>query len=204
MTWSDGEYRPKQKRANAMKDRILDSAFEQISTVGYHHTTAKAVAAGAGVAVGSFYRYFKDKKAVLMSLCRRMEDSMGGDMFGYGARMRAEGAPERDVAPALVGYAVARHYESRAFHREVSAMERLDPDVAAWSAARDDRIRTALQAFLEEKRDAYRVRDLEAAAELMLYVVEEVAHRAVIFESRAGETRLVSELGDMLERYLFP
>jgi AcrR family transcriptional regulator len=35
---------------------------------GYEHTTAKEIAAHAGVATGTFYRYFSDKRQLLMSL----------------------------------------------------------------------------------------------------------------------------------------
>jgi hypothetical protein len=47
------------------------------------------------------------------------------------------------------------------------------------------------------------VQDLEAAAEMVLYSIEEIAHRSVLFEDPLGEKRLVRALQEMLLRYLF-
>ena len=66
-------------------------------------------------------------------------------------------------------------------------MQIRDPDVAAWTSAREERIRRNLRKFLLSKSTSYRVRDLEAAAELICDVIEEVSPRAVLFDSPVGE-----------------
>ena len=137
MTWKNGEYLPKQKRADEKKFRILDAALSLFGTKGFHGTTAKAIAAEAGVATGSFYRYFRDKKAVFMAVCMRMEAELGGKIFQFGRQMRAEGRSEPEVLTALVHFAVTGHQQNKAFHREVLAMQIMDPDVAAWNRARE-------------------------------------------------------------------
>lgn len=203
MNWKNGEYQPKQKRADEKKSRILDAALDLFGAIGFHGTTAKAIAARAGVATGSFYRYFRDKKAVFMAVCMRMEEELGGRIFEYGRRMRQEGRSEREILNSLISFAVEAHHRNKAFHREVLAMQIIDPDVAAWTRAREERILSALLAFLQPMHSSYSVQDLEAAAELIYYAIEEIAHRAVLFESPVGEKRLVKALQMMLVRYLF-
>ncbi len=68
MTWKNGEYQPKQERADRKKGLILDAALDLFGTRGFHATTAKDVAAKAGVATGTFYRCFVDKKALFMAV----------------------------------------------------------------------------------------------------------------------------------------
>ncbi len=203
MTWNNGEYQPKQKRAEEKKARILDAALELFSVYGFHGTTAKAIAAKAGVATGSFYRYFQDKKAAFIGVCLRMEKDLGGGAFEFGEQMRTEGRSERDVIGSLIRFSVLAHRRHKAFHREVLAMQIMDPDVAAWAGEREARLIAALLAFLRPMQARYRVRDLEAATELVYYAIEEVAHRAVIFDSPVGDERLIREIQDMLSRYLF-
>jgi len=203
MTWKNGEYEPKQKRADEKKGCILDAALALFGTRGFHGTTAKMIAAQAGVATGSFYRYFRDKKAVFMAVCLRNEAELGGRVFEFGEQMRREGRSEPVILSSLVRFAVAAHHQNKAFHREVLFMQIRDPDVAAWTRGREERIRGNLLKFLQNKRAGYRVRDLEAAAELICDVIEEVSHRAVLFDSPVGEDRLVGALQDMLLRYLF-
>jgi AcrR family transcriptional regulator len=203
MSWHNGEYCPKQKRADERKGRILDAALALFSARGYHGATAKAIAAEAGVATGSFYRYFRDKKAAFMAVCHRMEEQLGGRIFEFGRQMRDEGLTEREILAAVVRHAVTAHGRNGAFHREVLAMQMSDPDVAAWTRKREARVLAALAAFLRPMADAYHIRDLEAATELVYYTIEEVAHRAVLFDNPVGQERLVEALQEMLVRYLF-
>ncbi len=203
MNWTDGEYHPRQKRSEEKKSRILDAALELFASQGFHGTTAKAIAARAGVATGSFYRYFRDKKTVFLAVCARMEQRLGGSIFHYGEQLRQEGRPEREILASLVHFAVTAHHRHRDFQREVLAMQIMDPDLAAWAREREQRLLDTLLAFLSAGRANYRVEDLPAAAELVLYSIEEISHRCALFDSPIGEERLVRELQDMLNRYLF-
>ena len=155
------------------------------------------------MATGSFYRYFRDKKAAFMAVCLRMEEEFGSQLFESGRQMRQAGRSEQEILISMIRFAVTAHHRNKAFHREVLAMQILDPDVAAWTRQREKRLLAALLEFLQSRRSSYRVRDLEAAAELIYYITEEVSHRAVLFDSPVGEARLVRMLQDMLSAYLF-
>lgn len=80
MSRARGKYQPKQKRTDEKKRRILDAALDLFGILGFHDTTAKAIAARAGVATGSLYRYFRDKKVAFLAVCGRMERELGGDI----------------------------------------------------------------------------------------------------------------------------
>jgi len=59
---------PKQERAQAKRNALIESGYALFHEKGYEQTTAKEIAAHAGVATGTFYRYFSDKRQLLMSL----------------------------------------------------------------------------------------------------------------------------------------
>ena len=65
---------PKRGRGRPLVDdkrrRILDAALETFSARGYHGTSVPEVAAAAGVGVGTLYRYFADKNALVNELYR--------------------------------------------------------------------------------------------------------------------------------------
>jgi TetR/AcrR family transcriptional regulator, mexJK operon transcriptional repressor len=61
-------YVPKQKRAQAKRLALLESGRTLFIKNGYEQTNAKEIAAHAGVATGTFYRYFVDKRQLMMSL----------------------------------------------------------------------------------------------------------------------------------------
>ena len=65
-----GEYPslPKQKRALEKRRALLESGRTLFIEKGYEQTNAKEIAAHANVATGTFYRYFTDKRQLMMSL----------------------------------------------------------------------------------------------------------------------------------------
>ena len=66
---SDKEIRvPKQKRSIEKKQRIKDAAIKLMSEKGYHSTSSNEIAKEAGVSIGTFYSYYKDKKDLYKEL----------------------------------------------------------------------------------------------------------------------------------------
>lgn len=62
---SDPEVRP---RATLDRDQILDATQACLAEHGYDGTTIRRIAGALGCAVGSIYRYFKDKRELLIAL----------------------------------------------------------------------------------------------------------------------------------------
>ena len=63
---------PKQERAQATYDRLLDVAGELLGEVGLDRISTNLICARAGVTPPALYRYFSDKYAVLEALGRRL------------------------------------------------------------------------------------------------------------------------------------
>lgn len=58
----------KQERSRKTRQRILETAAELFLDQGYDQVSTNGVAAAAGISIGSLYRYFPDKQAVLAAL----------------------------------------------------------------------------------------------------------------------------------------
>ena len=202
MTRPRQEYAPVQERGEATKNRLLDQALELFSRKGYHATTSKEIAAAAGLATGSFYRYFRDKKAVFLGVCSRLESGMQADIFGLGLRLRAQGCSPRRLLETVVNKALQAHEPHRRFHLEVMTLQARDPDVAALVRERRERITRQLQDFLRPMQSDLRVADLKTAAALVHMTVEEAAFQTVILQEHHTSQALRIECVDMLARYL--
>ena len=63
--------RPVQQRSAQRVERMLESCAELIDEVGYDGVTTTLIAERAGVAVGSLYQFFPDKRAVVQALTSR-------------------------------------------------------------------------------------------------------------------------------------
>lgn len=73
--------RPVQQRSAARVERMLESCATLIDEVGYDGVTTTLIAERAGVAVGSLYQFFPDKRAVVQALTTRNLDRYM-DMIG--------------------------------------------------------------------------------------------------------------------------
>jgi AcrR family transcriptional regulator len=69
---------PMQARSTARLAALLDAAAAVVDEIGYERLTTAMVADGAGASIGTVYRYFPDRIAVLQSLAARNEERIIG------------------------------------------------------------------------------------------------------------------------------
>ncbi|MBO1331931.1 TetR/AcrR family transcriptional regulator [Streptomyces sp. VRA16 Mangrove soil] len=62
---------PVQRRSAERLSRILDACADLLDEVGYERLSTRAVAGRADVPIGSVYRFFTDKRAMVDSLAQR-------------------------------------------------------------------------------------------------------------------------------------
>ncbi|WP_320006341.1 TetR/AcrR family transcriptional regulator [Maridesulfovibrio sp.] len=197
-----GNFDPVQERADVTRNDILEAAQIVFSNKGYAGANTKNIAAAAGVATGSVYRYFKNKKIIFIEVMNMLQGQDGVEIYDTARNLFEEGKDFRDVLRLLGGASVEFHRNNRMFFREVMALEATDDEIAAIGRERDSRIRAALLELLQSRKDQIKVDDLEAASELIHLVISKISHHAVIFDSCVGEDRLFFQMLNMLEGYL--
>jgi len=67
---------PVQARSTARLAALLDAAAQVVHEIGYERLTTAMVAERAGASIGTVYRYFPDRIAVLQSLAARNAERM--------------------------------------------------------------------------------------------------------------------------------
>ncbi len=65
---NEGVILPKTRRGKATFNKLLKAAEEIIGEKGYHETSVYAITEHAGVAMGTFYLYFRGKKDIFREL----------------------------------------------------------------------------------------------------------------------------------------
>jgi AcrR family transcriptional regulator len=97
---------PKQERSRLTYERILEAAEGLFAEKGWDSLTTNAIAEAAGVSIGSLYRYFPDKAAVLRALASRAAEPLLARMDSLlaeeAASLNAELVMERMFAPVRV------------------------------------------------------------------------------------------------------
>jgi AcrR family transcriptional regulator len=129
---------PKQERSQQRVDHLLNVAAQVFEEVGYAATTTNAIAAHAGVSIGSLYQFFPNKEAIMDALVERYLDELKQVAF-----VREENLPITLFIDQAIDR-LARFHESHAGFRAFY----LDVDV-------EHRVQSMLVQFIESTIGVY-------------------------------------------------
>lgn len=73
---------PTQRRSARRVERMLDACAELLDEIGYEALSTTRIAERAGVAIGSVYQFFPDKRAITQELTRRNVEQFVGRVGG--------------------------------------------------------------------------------------------------------------------------
>jgi AcrR family transcriptional regulator len=191
---------PQQKRSIETKNRILLAAKDQFAKNGFHGTNAKEIAAAAGVSVGSFYSYFKDKKELFMDIFKEHIEEKIVRILGEHV---VDPSNRKQSVYLLIKAMLDAHSPYPQFHREALAMRYSDPEVEAAFMEMDQHSLVHVEQFIEQFRAKLRITDIKTAARVISAAVEEIICSITIFGQDEDADRLIDGLADMIHRYLF-
>lgn len=197
----------KQARARQTRQALIDAAARLFAKRGYEATQTPDIAAEAGVSTGAFYRYFKDKHAILLEALTQhidrgralVEERLVPERF-----LSADPRAAIDSVLDVVFELVARDVK---LNRVYVAMSLTDPDVAALRAKIEAEDRDKLAALLASAIPRERIPDPRAAViVLQLAALEVAGERAGLHPSKqrgVSDAAVRAALREMFYRYLF-
>ena len=209
MTISKSKARiPVQKRSIETREKIINAAGTLFSEKGYFKTSTHDLAEQAGVATGSFYGYFNNKKEVAIEMIRRFyKEASEKTLSNFSIQIGDNVAENLDTGRKLVRFIIHSLKESHAInpmiHREAIALINLDEEVRKINQEEEQKIVALILAFLRQYKQFIRVGDIEAAAILLFRTSDEIIHWIMINKEEIEEERLLGELEDMICSYLF-
>jgi AcrR family transcriptional regulator len=195
-----------QARARATYEALLAAAREAFAKRGYDATQSPDIAAAAGVSVGTFYRYFTDKRQAFVEMIADHLEEVQRHVLGQLSPERLGGGERRATIDAAIDVLFRQARLHPALDEVFLAMSLRDPEVAELKAEWDASGRAALAALIEVIVPRDVVRDPHAAA----FVVHRAALELAMAPELRGEGAAIDEhevriaLREMLERYFFP
>ena len=193
---------PRQQRGIDTRRRVLDAAKALFSEEGFHATNTKRIAARAGVAVGSLYAYFRDKKQILLAVLEEHNRSIA-ERITLVVPDPGVAADKEGILSGLVREILAAHDVDPGLHREITMLSQTDPDVRHILEKHEEQQRAMVARYLAAWRDHVSIDDPEAAAFVIFSAIESVVHALVMQETDIDRDRLTRALTAMISRYLF-
>lgn len=193
---------PKQERASATVDAILQAATYILIRDGWEGLDTNKIAKRAGVNIASLYQYFPNKQAIVIELQRRHITRARQTQPHQLLCLRSQ--PDLPSALRLViQYVIAEHSEQPALHRVLSEelprstrrKIQMTKDVSDQSV--QSMWRACIEPFVKN------VSDLEIASFVVKSVVHAVIHDAATERPELLQSATLSdELVTLIERYL--
>ena len=192
--------RPRQERAVATVEAILEATRRVLVKHGYEKASTNRIADVAGVSIGSLYQYFPNKQALIAALIDTHCDEIMRVLSARLAEFRD--AEPREAARAMVAAMIGIHQINPKMHKvlieQVPAVGKLK---RIREVARE--IEALLVVWLEARSSEVRRENSELVAFLLVRSVEAVTHAAVIERPDELGDELIDEITEMVARYTF-
>jgi TetR/AcrR family transcriptional repressor of mexJK operon len=120
---------PQQARSRKKRDALLAAAVRLFEERGYDATTADDIAAAAGVSIGTFYGYFRNKRQVFLAL---FAESIDGLLELNISSIDLSTDPRKTIRDT-VHRALQRDKLSYCLRRAMAELMPRDPEIAAYN-----------------------------------------------------------------------
>ena len=191
---------PRQIRSRAIVEAIVQAGRQLLASEGPKSLTTNRIAERAGVSIGSLYRYFPNKDAVLAAIYDAETGREVADIRAAPA-WQIDEVPLRDALAAIVDFQLERQRRLLAlgqdFYRAHHGAFSLGPRVG------NDELQQRMLRLLERHAAAVRVRDPAQAAFMLARGVSAIVRRALEERpEKLSEPSFRQELIDLLDCYL--
>ncbi|KAA8889221.1 TetR/AcrR family transcriptional regulator [Nocardia colli] len=194
----DPRRKPRQVRAELTRERILTAAAHVFAEHGYAAGTTNRIAERARISIGSLYQYFPNKDSILAELLIQHIDR---GRWTEGDELELTAGSLRATVRALVRDAIDNHSDDPRLLRIMIEEAPLSQELLD-TVARHGKLRVGQVRELLARHPDVRVRDLDTAAELILFTVEMNTHKLMADPRGIAIEAVENELVDMVTRYL--
>ncbi|AZS18348.1 TetR/AcrR family transcriptional regulator [Paenibacillus lutimineralis] len=194
---------PRQERSIKTKETILQAAMELFSEKGYHGTNTKEIAAAAGVSTGSFYSYYKDKRAVFLDSLIIYNNTLVERIDTYLDGVDFQSMDKIDFIREVIDSLIFSHKVFTEFHKELAVMYNSDPEVQTLMDTQFEFGRRKTLDYLLMNPEELKVDNLEAASVVIFETLNRVVDLIVFSPQIVDVEQLKTELAKMLVAYLY-
>ena len=197
---------PKQARSRRTRERTLEAASACFEELGYDETTTAEIAKRAGIAVGSVYDYFTDKRAILLEVLHDTVEVVADIVIqGLAPSERWRDGDPTEVVRSLVHQVFHARRVNPGMQRILWERFFKDPEFRAATIAIEERVQGAIVNTLTELKAAgkLRIEDVKTAAYVIQLSIEWVSSRLILGDETVETDNAADTAADMVCRFLF-
>ncbi|NLF39342.1 TetR/AcrR family transcriptional regulator [bacterium] len=192
---------PQQARAREKAGRVLAAARHCFSTLGYEKTTMPVIARRARVSIGTVYSYFKDRDDILLRILNEHVTRVLEPAEKL-VRTLPRDATLRQALEGLARLATHTHHGGAGLDHVLYARAFLDPKLRSAGIQFRARGLAVCRIIVRRHGAALPAREREAAAQLLIGMLEFCSHLGVLYPTTVPQGRAFAVLIDMVAAYL--
>jgi AcrR family transcriptional regulator len=192
--------RPRQARSRETVTTIIAATSRVLVKHGFDGLTTNAVAAAAGVSIGSLYQYFPNKEALVAGLIEHHIETVNSAILAELTRVAM--LPIAQAARRVIELTIHAHAIEPELHRVLTEQV---PRIGKLAKLRqlDEIVHRMVAGLLATRRSELAIADVELAAFVLVSTIEAIVHRAaLLYPERLRDPRLVDEATRLVTRYL--
>jgi AcrR family transcriptional regulator len=194
-----------QSRTIESRKKLLSSAYQLFAQKGYYHTNTKEIAKAAGVSVGNFYNYFKDKSDIYCELAIQYID---GSVVAVKGVFDQIGEEENDIAAMadmLAGYVdkqMARAVESDRFFSDSQVLVRDIPRLMEKEQQSSEQIQYIIKDFLVNHPQIRKRASYEVMSRMLYSLANDISQNVIITQGMEIYQEYLDEMIFILVYYM--
>lgn len=192
--------RPRQARAQATVDAIVQATARVLVEDGYDRASTNRIAVAAGVSIGSLYQYFPSKEALVSALVDEHVSRMlttVGHALGSSAPTDLPTTARRMVEALIAAYRI----NPRLHHVLCQEVPKIGELKRIYDF--EDKLAEQIRTHLHSLRHQIQHTDIDRAVFLLIHAIPSVIRASVEADPEGhSDAMLATELTDMALRYL--
>ena len=201
-----GVRKPKQARSRLTRERVLEAAVGCFERSGFEETTTAMIAEHAGVAVGTVYGYFRDKREILLELLDTVVRDEADQVIEQLDPASWRGTDPRERTRSLIDTIFHTTRLRPGLQRILWERYFKDPAIRDRFDAMRGRVRVAIDAFIDALQEEGVCRplvDREMAAFVILNAVQWNSTQSQLRGDADATDQAAHATTEMISRYLF-
>jgi AcrR family transcriptional regulator len=193
---------PQQTRSQQRVDLILKVTADLFAEIGYESATTNAIAERAEISIGSLYRYFPDKDAILRALTMRYFEELR-TLYDEVFTPDAVYLPLPVLLDRLIDPFVELHCAYPAFKHILLGSD-VSEDIATAAVEIEDMTTDRIEGFLRASAPQLEERRLSVIASVCKVVVKSSLTLLTLTTDQDRKTQITTEVKRLLYGYLEP
>ncbi|ABR32448.1 TetR/AcrR family transcriptional regulator [Clostridium beijerinckii] len=194
---------PKQKRSIITNEKIIKTAFKLFCEKGYYKTTTNEIAKIAGVSIGSFYSYYKDKDTIFMKILDDYNKLFLEINNESELAINLYKSDKKKWLQKLINKILNIHESSKQLNKEIKILSYSMPEIAEINKKHHEIIIKVILEYLHMCKNDIKISDLYVASIISYNIISSTVDHIAFEETIISRERLIEATVEAVYKFLF-